>query len=113
MQERLSRRGQREGGAWGSVVSMLYHMTDAQPLGSWHTLEMITMCRELACSPHREMEGERDGGREREREGERERERERGRERERKRGRERKREGERERERERETSENKHWIPPL
>lgn len=32
----------------GSVVSMLYHRMEAQPLGSWHTLEMTTTGSEMA-----------------------------------------------------------------
>ena len=31
----------------GSLVSMLYHRMEAQPLGSWLTLEMTTMGREM------------------------------------------------------------------
>lgn len=32
----------------GSVVNMLYHRMEAQPLGSWHTLEMTTTGSEMA-----------------------------------------------------------------
>lgn len=31
----------------GSVTSMLYHMMEAQPLGSWLTLEITTTGREV------------------------------------------------------------------
>lgn len=32
-----------------SSVSMLYHMTEAQPLGNWQLLEMTTKGKEQVC----------------------------------------------------------------
>lgn len=55
-------------GTLDSLVSMLYHMTEAQALGSWLMLEMTTMGRDVVWThihihAHTQSEGKRDIGR--------------------------------------------------